>query len=120
MVSVPANWRRSNVSTPEFPEERASAEEPGFLASLFDLDFKSFVALRFIKVIYVIAIVFIGLGGVGLFFVALANRNLGAAIFALVFLVFYLIVIRVSLEVIALLFRIGQDATAIRNALTER
>jgi hypothetical protein len=109
------------VTTPDFPEERdTSAEEPGFFAALFDLEFKSFVALRFIKVIYVIAIVFIGLAGLVLFFVALTNGDVITAILALVFMVFYLIMIRMSLEVIALLFRIGQDATAIRKSLAER
>jgi hypothetical protein len=110
------------VSTPEFPEERITppSEEAGFFAALFDLEFKSFVALRFIKVIYIIAIVFIGLAGLVFFFVAVSNGDVIAAILALVFLVFYLIMIRVSLEVIALLFRIGQDTTAIRKALAER
>lgn len=110
------------MSTPDFPEERGptQTEKQGFFAALFDLEFKSFVALRFIKVIYVIAIVFIGLAGLVFFFVAAANGDVVSAILALVFLVFYLIMIRVTLEVIALLFRIGQDTTAIRQSLVER
>lgn len=109
------------MSTPEFPEERGTppSEEAGFFASLFDLEFKSFVALRFIKVIYIIAIVFIGLAGLVFFFVAAADGDVLTAMIALVFLVFNLIMIRVTLEVIALLFRIGQDTTAIRKALAE-
>lgn len=109
------------MATPEFPEEpRTPSGEKGFIAALFDLDFESFVALRFIKVIYVIAIVFIGAVAVGFFFVLVAGDNPGAGILGLVFLFFYLIMIRVSLEVIALLFQIGEDSRAIRRSLSER
>jgi hypothetical protein len=110
------------MSTPEFPEERNTppSEDAGFFAALFDFEFKSFVALRFIKVIYIIAIVFIGLAGLGFLFFALAQGDVLSVLFALVGLFFYLILVRVTLEVIALLFRIGEDTTAIRKALAER
>ncbi|MEX1038586.1 MAG: DUF4282 domain-containing protein [Acidimicrobiia bacterium] len=96
-----------------------SAGGSGFFAALFDLDFKEFVALKFIKVIYVIAIVFVGLAGVGLFLVSVASNEYLTAILALVFLLFYLIAIRVWLEVIAVLFRIGDNTSAIRAKLEQ-
>lgn len=109
------------MTTPALPEERGSGDrEKGFFAALFDVDFESFVALRFIKVIYVIAIVFIGLAAVAFLFVALARNDLLSAIFVLVFLFFYLIMIRVTLEVIAILFQIGEDTRVIRTSLADR
>jgi Domain of unknown function (DUF4282) len=107
------------LTTPEFPtgSGQPQAEEVGFFAAMFDFDFETFVALRFIKVIYIIALVFIGLGAVGVFFVSIANGQFLTAILALVFLFFYLIIVRVWLEVIAVLFRIGDNTTAIREML---
>jgi hypothetical protein len=109
------------LSTPEFPtgSGQPSGDEVGFFAALFDLDFKTFIALRFIKIIYVIALVFIGLGSVGVFFVSIGNGDVLTAIFALVFFLFYLIIVRVWLEVIAVLFRIGENTTAIRETLNK-
>lgn len=95
------------------------AGSSGFFAALFDLDFKNFVALRFIKVIYVIAILFIGLFGIGGFIVSLGNGLYLNAMLFLMFLFFYLIAIRVWLEVIAVLFRIGENTTAIRAKLDQ-
>ena len=73
----------------------------------------------FIKIIYVIALVCFGLGWVGVFFVSIGNGDVLTAIFALVFFLFYLIIVRVWLEVIAVLFRIGENTTAIRETLDE-
>lgn len=87
------------------------------MAAMFDFEFETFVALKFIKVIYILAMVFIGLSGVALFFVGIANGDFLTALAALVFLVFYLIVVRVWLEVIALLFRIGENTSAIRASV---
>lgn len=106
------------MTAPESGALPAEQTSKGFLAALFDFEFKTFIALKFIKVIYIIAIALVGLGGVVVFFTALANNQIGAALAALVFMFFYLVGIRVWLEVIALLFRIGEDTSAIRGHFT--
>jgi hypothetical protein len=87
-------------------------EPKSFFAGLFDWDFKQFVALKFIKVIYIIGAVVIGLGAIS-FIVAGFSRSFGAGIWAaivgLVGGLLYLIFFRVWLEVIAMLFRIGDN-----------
>lgn len=109
------------MSTPDFPSAPdQSTEKTGFFAALFDLDFKSFVALRFIKVIYLLAIILVGVAAVVFFFVSLAANEIPVALVTLVFLFFYLILIRVWLEVIAVLFRIGENTAAIRDSLERR
>lgn len=95
-------------------------ETKGIIASLFDLDFKNFITLRFLKIIYTIVIVVIGLGAL-IVFIAFASRGFGAAVFALILVpivsLLYLIFARVYLELIALLFRIAENTTLIAQAL---
>ncbi len=87
-------------------------EPKSFFAGLFDWDFKQFVALKFIKVIYIIGAIVIALGAIS-FIVAGFSRSFGAgiwaAIVALIGGLLYLIFFRVWLEVIAMLFRIGEN-----------
>ncbi len=52
-------------------------EPKSFFAGLFDWDFKQFVALKFIKVIYIIGAIVIGLGAIS-FIVAGFSRSFGA------------------------------------------
>ena len=95
-------------------------EPQSFFAGLFDWDFKHFVALRFIKIIYVIGAIVIALGAIS-FIVAGFSRSLGAGVWALVVgLVvglLYLIFFRVWLEVIAMLFRIGDNTDRMATAM---
>ncbi len=95
-------------------------EGKGLVAGLFDLDFKHFITLKFLKVIYVVVMVVIGLGAV-LFFVSLASRGAGSAILGLVLApigaLLYLVFARVYLELIALLFRIAENTTRIADSL---
>jgi hypothetical protein len=110
----------STPPQPPQPPSTTSSEAAGFMAGLFDFEFKSFIALRFLKVIYIVAMIFIGLGAVALFIYSLAARQFLGALAALVFMFFYLIVVRVWLEVIALLFRIGENTDAIKTSLATR
>ncbi len=82
----------------------------GFFGSLFDLSFSSLIATRIIKVLYVLAI--IGIGLYALFFIAAAFHNSSAAglvvllIVAPLFSLISLVYTRVLLEVLIALFRI--------------
>jgi hypothetical protein len=85
----------------------------GFFGSLFDLSFTSLVTTRIIKVLYVLAIVVIGL--YTLVFIAAGFSHstadgivvlvIGAPIFALISLIYT----RVLLEVVIALFRIMEN-----------
>jgi uncharacterized protein DUF4282 len=84
--------------------------EQGFLASLFDVSFKSLITTRVIKVIYVLSMVLIGLGA--LISVAAAFSNSAAAglitliVLAPLVSLLYLIYLRVVLEIVIAIFRI--------------
>lgn len=98
----------------------AGGGSKGFFESLFDWEFESFVTLRFIKVIYVIAVVAVGLGAL----LVTLSAVRGGGLLALVVLVggvvgffVYVILVRIYLEVIALLFRIGENTSAILAAV---
>ena len=116
--------------------------ERGFFRSLFDLSFSEFVTMRLIKVIYIIGIVFIsllalvsilgiaasvvgnlifvsqGLGGAGTLFASLIFGFLGLVL-SLLFWLFLMIALRVSLELTAVLFRIADHTRDISSASRE-
>lgn len=95
-------------------------DSSGFFAGLFDWDFKQFVALRFIKLIYIVGMVFIILGALAIIFSGFAQGGgvgFGSLILALVGGLVYLIFFRVTLEVIAVLFRIGDNTSDMVNLL---
>jgi Domain of unknown function (DUF4282)/Protein of unknown function (DUF2510) len=89
----------------------------GFLGSLFDIDFTSLIISRIIKVVYVIAIVLIALEALGVIVAALASKNVGAIIAAVIIApiaaLFSLIWIRILLELVIIIFRIGEDVRRI-------
>lgn len=88
----------------------------GFFASLFDISFRSFITLRFIKVLYVILMGVVALGALGvLASVASGVGGFGGLVLGLalagVFGLFYLIVFRLILELIVVIFRIGENTS---------
>lgn len=92
----------------------------GFFQALFDMSFTNLITLRFLRVIYMIAVVFTGIGA--LIFVATSfSQNGGAGILALILVVpawlLYVVLIRVSLEVIAVLFKISDNTQRMANSL---
>lgn len=101
---------------------QSQLEAKGFFAALFDLNFTSFITLRFIKVIYGILLVLILVFGLG-FFVALLLRGGASIIVAIVVVplvtLLYLIIARIYMEVIALFFRIGENTSLIAQRLGE-
>ena len=89
-------------------------EARGLFAGLFDFGFTAFITLKFLRVIYAILMVLIVLGGL-FFFLALASRGAAAILLALIVVplvtLLYLIFARISMELIALLFRIGENTS---------
>jgi uncharacterized protein DUF4282 len=89
--------------------------EQGFLASLFDVDFKSLITTKVIKVLYILSMVGIGLTALA-FVVAAFNSNVAAGLLVLVIVapllsLLYLIYVRVLLEIVIAIFRIMETNT---------
>jgi len=84
----------------------------GFLASLFDYSFSSFITTRIIKILYVLITIVYSL--VALAFLAIGiSHGPGPAVAAIIFVpiawLLYMIFARVALEVLIVVFRIGED-----------
>jgi Domain of unknown function (DUF4282)/Protein of unknown function (DUF2510) len=92
----------------------------GFFNSLFDINFSSLIISRIVKIVYVIAIVLIGLEALVVIIGSLASRNIGVFIAALIIApiaaLFSLIWIRILLEIVIIIFRIGEDVRRISLA----
>ena len=91
-------------------------EAKGLFAGLFDLGFTTFITLKFLRVIYIVLMVLILLGGL-VFLLRGLTQGGGTAVAALVlvpvFMLLYLVFARIYLELIALFFRIGENTSII-------
>lgn len=85
------------------------------VAALFDFGFKRFITLSVIKVLYIIGLalmVLMGLGYIGVgFAVGGVLGGIGALIVVPIFLLLNAIFFRVWLELIVVIFRIGENTT---------
>lgn len=94
-------------------------ETKGFFGGLFDFGFTSFITLKFLRVIYALLVVLILLVGL-IVLVAGLSQGGGSAV-AVIFLapmatLLYLVFTRVTMEVIALFFRIGENTSVMAAA----
>ena len=92
--------------------------EPGFLATLFDLDFKHFITIKFAKFIYVLSIALSALGGLimvisGLVALTESAAGLLFVIFGLVSVLINIVLMRVFLEFVISMIRTAQNTTAL-------
>jgi hypothetical protein len=89
--------------------------EQGFLASLFDVDFKSLITTKVIKVLYILSMILIGLGALAFVVAAFANSVAGGLIVLIIVAplvsLLYLIYVRVLLEIVIAVFRIMETNT---------
>jgi Domain of unknown function (DUF4282) len=97
-------------------------EGQGFIRSLYDFSFSSFVAMRAIKVIYVLITVVYSLVAILLFIGGLAaNTTAAVKLLTIIFVplgyLAYLIIARITLEVLMVIFGIGEDMRAVRNLM---
>jgi hypothetical protein len=85
-------------------------QEKSFFASLFDIDFESFITTRLVKVLYVLTMIVFGIVALGYivfaFTVSAAFGLLMLVIIAPLTFLLYLIYTRVVLEVFVAIFRI--------------
>lgn len=93
-------------------------EDKGFLASLFDLSFSSFITLKLIKIIFVLMLIGAGLYTlviIGTAFAADTVAGVLALVLSPVIFLFFAIMARVYLEVLIVVFRIADNTAAIAN-----
>lgn len=100
-------------------QSQATASSKGFIGSLFDFGFNSFVTPTVVKVLYVLIMIVLGLTGLGFAVGAFAlNKVLGIFVLIVVaplmFLIF-LALYRIMLEFFIVIFRIAEDLRAIRD-----
>ena len=87
-------------------------EKQGFFGGLFDLSFTEFVTIRIIKVLFVLAIVFSGIGALVILikgFRGGTTTGLLALIAAPIAFLLYVLAARIWLEIIIVLFRIAEN-----------
>jgi len=93
----------------------------GIIGSLKDLSFTEFVTTRLIKIIYILAIVFAGLSGLGIIISGLFSNNVGTAVLGLIMgpVAFILMVLsaRIWLELVIVVFRIAEHTAAIAQEM---
>lgn len=102
------------------PATSPRLEAKGFLTGLFDFSFTTFITLKFLRVIYAVLLVLILLTGL-VFLVAGLSEGGATAVLSLlfvpVFTLLYLVLARIYLELVALLFRIGENTSIMAQAL---
>jgi len=88
------------------------SEKTSFLGSLFDFSFSEFVTTRVIKTLFVVAIVMVGLGTIGLIisgFSKSATMGVFMLLLSPLFFLLYVLFARIWLELIIVMFRIAEN-----------
>ena len=105
------------------PPVQARAKHPGergFVGSLFDFSFSSFVTPKIIKVLYVLFTIWTALIGITILIVGFKTGGLAGGLFTLIiiepiFLLLTLGIYRVVLEAFMVIFRIYEETKKIRE-----
>ncbi len=94
----------------------ANGKTKSFLQALFDLDFREFVTIRIVKLLYIIGIVLAGLLSLAVLVAGLGQGGamvLVSIILAPLYFILSVIWIRVCLEIVIVVFRIADNTEAI-------
>lgn len=116
--------QNQNFGAGAFPQDAQAAagkKKDGFFGALFDFEFRRFVTIDFVKIIYIIYLVFAALMWVGGLLVAFGGFAKGAGIgllmligwliFGTLWALFQVVISRVMLEVLVSVVRIAQNTT---------
>ena len=90
----------------------------GFFSGLFDLSFTKFITIKFVRVIYILAIIAASLSVLVTLIIGFSVGPLFGIlglILGVVAGILWLTFLRISLEFFVVVFRIGDNVTAIRN-----
>ena len=102
------------------PARTKQPGERGFLGSLFDFSFNSFVTPKIIKVLYVLFTIWTALIGITILIIGFRTGGLAGGLFTLIiiepiFVLLTLGIYRVVLEAFMVLFRIYEETKKIRE-----
>ena len=109
---VPAASAPPAPPTPPAAAPPPPAQSGGFFADLFDFSFSRFITARIIKVLYILAILGLGLMCLMMFVAGITQGGtsaLGAIIGAPLLFFLGLLYVRVLLEVLIVIFRIAEN-----------
>ena len=104
-------------------EPTTNTQTASFFGVLFDTSISNLITMRFLKVIYTVILVLSGLAVLVWVFAAFDAGGAVAFVSLIVGLagwLLYVILIRVSLEVIAVLFKISENTSRMTEALEQR
>ena len=98
------------------------SSQPSFFASLFDFSFSRFVTLRLVKFLYVVSMILMVFVVIAVIIAGFTEavsgvETVGYIVLAPILALLYLIMIRVSLELVVVVFRIGETAAEVRDLL---
>ncbi len=102
--------------------QAASSSSQGFLKALFDFKFSTLVTTKVVRVLYIIITILYSLGAIALFIELISKGGSDVAVAIIVVPLGYLLYLtfaRIVLELIIVVFRIGEDVRIIRDARTE-
>jgi hypothetical protein len=94
-------------------ENKEASMQKGFFGALFDMSFSEFITTKLIKVLYILLLIVLVLGYLGLLISGFSS-SLGVGLLMMfivgpIAVLLYLIMIRVYLELIMVLFRIEEN-----------
>lgn len=99
-------------------EPISSNDAKGLLGSLFDFQFRSLITTKIIRFVYMLVVILYSLGAIGIFFTALASGTAAGVFAAFIFVplgyLLYLTLTRIWMEILIVVFRIGDDIHAMR------
>ena len=100
------------------------SSQPSFFASLFDFSFSRFVTLRLVKFLYVVSMILMVFVVIAVIIAGFTEavsgvETVGYIVLAPILALLYLLIIRVSLEFVVVVFRIGETATEVRDLLSK-
>jgi hypothetical protein len=114
-----ADWGAAGRAAATSHTASRPTESKGFLASLFDFSFTSFITTKIIKVIYVLVTILIFLGALAYTITAFAiSKLVGIAVLIIgdpLFIIIGMALWRISLEFIVVFFRMADDVKALRD-----
>lgn len=116
------NWEQPQGSH-GVPPRKTGPDTTGFFKALFDFSFKSFVTIKFAAVIYGIALLLIGiftLIGIIFAFVTMTQEPVAGFFMLIITLIlapFYLILVRLTLELYVAMVRTAQNTAATKSEI---
>jgi hypothetical protein len=104
-------------------DQQPDSQNIGLIAGLTDFGFNRFITLSVMKVLYMLGIALIGLmwlGGVITFFSLGVGMGLAGLVGVTIAAMVYLIFFRVWMELIVVLFRIGDNTSKLVQATQQK